>query len=135
MSDPKELHDDHVEGDRVVGETGEILQVDGDWHIEDHDNDDGPVIKHDKCGAYLCDLNRKYPLCRGCGVTIPPSMISGFTMLNWNRADDDEYFVPIVAEVMDFIYNGHLRTELRKKSNHPIISEEEIAELLTKEKS
>ncbi len=136
MSDPDDRHE-HEVGDRVVGVTGEILQVDGDWHIEDHDNDDGPVILHNKCGVYLCDLNRQYPLCRGCGATIPPSMISGFTMLNWNKSNDDEYFVQPGAEVLDFVYNGHLHMELRKLAEFPNLDEATVAEAmekLTKEK-
>jgi hypothetical protein len=129
MSDPEDQHEMNS-GGRIVGETGEVLQVDGDWHIEDHDNDDGPVIRHVPCNVYICDLNRKYPLCRGCGEAIPPSMISGFTMLNWNKADDSEYFVPMYSEVMDFVYNGHLQQELRQLSHHPAITEEDIAKVM-----
>jgi hypothetical protein len=118
-----------IDKEREIGTTGEILQVDDDWQIEDHENDNGPVILHVKCGTYLCDLNRKYPMCRstGCGARVPPSMISGFTMMNWDKADDSEYFVPLCSEVKDFIYNGYLHMELRKLPNHPIITEDQIA--------
>ncbi len=118
--------------DRVIGETGRNLQSDKGWHLEDHDNDDGPVILHVKCGTYLCDLNRLYPRCRHCGATIPPSMISGFTMLNWNKADDDEYFVPVGNEAVDFAYNGHLQLDLRElvKLPNTVITEELLTEYM-----
>jgi hypothetical protein len=101
-----------VKEGRVLEETGELLQTDDGWHLESHENDDGPVIYH-HCGHYVVDLNRRFTMCRSCGATIPPSMISGFTLLNWNKADDEEYFVHTLNEVTDFIYNGHLNNKLR----------------------
>ncbi len=115
MSDPKAGNGDNTE--REVGTTGTLLQTDNGWNLEVHVSDNGPVLYHD-CGYYIVDLNRRYPLCRKCGDKIPPSMISGFTMLNWNQADDDEYFVPFGQEVLDFVYNGHLEAQLIGIGNH-----------------
>lgn len=136
--------------DRELGETGQLLQVDGAWQIEDHEGDDGPTIKHTTCnpptatnegsgGTYICDLNRRYPMCRCCGAEVPPSMISGFTMLNWNKADVCEYYVSVGDEVMDFVYNGHLRKQLQHIIDYPQPYDEikiakEIDKLLTGDK-
>ena len=121
---------------REIGETGVLLQTDGDWQLEDHDNDDGPTIYHVPCNTYICDLNRKYPMCRGCGEDIPPSMISGFTLLNWNKAGDDEYFVQPGCEVLDMTYNGFLRLELRMLNipSYPNSMEDHIEEMLNERK-
>ncbi|KKN92313.1 hypothetical protein LCGC14_0208040 [marine sediment metagenome] len=95
--------------------TGEVLQVDGDWQLEDHPTDEGPVILHNcrfsgrEGDAYIVNLNREFPMCRCCGAGIPNSMISGFSLLNYNKATDDEYFVDPSNEILDFVYNGHLR--------------------------
>jgi hypothetical protein len=112
MSTKKAYNPGNGEGGRIIGETGEVLQVDGDWQLEEHDGDEGCVIVH-SCGRYMVDLNRRYNMCRNCGAEIPPSMISGFTLLNWNKVDDDEYFVHPLNEITDFCYNGHLRDQLK----------------------
>jgi hypothetical protein len=120
------------DGKRILDETGELLQTDGGWQLENHENDNGPVILHVPCRLYICDLNRKYPKCRECGNKIPNSMISSFSMLNWNHVKDEEYFVQPEYEDMDFVYNGHLRKMFKKHPNLAYIdlTEEEIAEVL-----
>ena len=135
MSDPEDMCQECNDSDdeREVGTTGELLLVDGEWQLEDHDNDDGPTICHAPCRTYICDLNRKYPLCRKCGEQVPASMVSGFTMLNWNHASDNEYFVQPEGEIMDFIYNGYLKEGLRHLSNHPTLDKEEITEEMVAE--
>ena len=93
MSDP------YPEGAaRQMDENGKVLINDGDWNLEEYDGDNGPVMYHIPCGLWTIELNRKYPVCISCGKEIPASMIAPFTLLNWNRADDPEYFVPFAEE-------------------------------------
>ncbi|KKL63998.1 hypothetical protein LCGC14_2169470, partial [marine sediment metagenome] len=47
---------------------------------------------------WTVELNRKYPRCTSCGIPIPSSMIAPFTLMNWEHADNPEYFVPFKDE-------------------------------------
>jgi hypothetical protein len=103
-----------VSQDREIPAPGNVLQVDGEWQLENHNHDKGPVIRHNcddenNGNTYIIDLNREFPMCRHCGADIPNSMISGFSLLNYNESTNDEYFVDPKYEVLDFVYNGHLR--------------------------
>ncbi len=83
---------------RNMEDNGKLLISDGDWNLEDYDGDDGPVIYHIPCKIWTCELNRQYPQCISCGASIPSSMITPFTLLNWEHARNPEYFVPFSEE-------------------------------------
>ena len=95
---------------RKMDENGEVLITDGDWNLETYDGDDGPVMYHKPCKMWTVELNRKYPVCVSCGAEIPSSMIAPFTLLNWEYADNPEYFVPFKDEDEKYQMNGKQRT-------------------------
>ncbi len=100
MRDPYPRH-----SKRMMGDNGKVLITDGDWNLEDYDGDNGPVMYHKPCKMWTVELNRKYPRCISCGKAIPSSMITPFTLLNWEYAHDPEYFVPFKDE--DEIFQQH----------------------------
>ena len=87
---------------RKMDDNGELLLTDGDWNLESYDGDDGPVMYHKPCKMWTIELNRKYPVCISCYKDLPKSMITGFTLLNWDKAHDPEYFVPFDEEDEDY---------------------------------
>ncbi|KKK91674.1 hypothetical protein LCGC14_2710590 [marine sediment metagenome] len=91
---------------RMLDENGVLLLTDGDWSLELYDDDNGPVIYHTPCKLWTAALNRKYPQCSSCGESIPCSMITPFTLMNWEHAHDPEYFVPFMHEDDDHAAHG-----------------------------
>ncbi len=91
---------------RKMDVNGELLLADGDWNLEDYEGDDGPVMYHKPCKVWIIELNRKYPVCVSCKADIPASMITLFTLMNWNMAHDSEYFVPFLREDEEHKKNG-----------------------------
>lgn len=78
---------------RNLNENGELLLKEGEWQLEEYPDDNGPVIYHKPCKMWTVELNRKYPECISCGASMPSSMIATFTLMNWQHADDPEYFI------------------------------------------
>ncbi len=94
---------------RKMNDNGKVLISDGDWNLEDYDGDDGPVMYHKPCKIWTVELNRKYPRCTSCGIPIPSSMIAPFTLMNWEHADNHEYFVPFEDEEEALKLSGNAR--------------------------
>ena len=112
MSDP------YPEGSkRKMDENGEVLLSDGDWNLENYDGDDGPVMYHKPCKMWTIELNRQYPQCVSCGMTIPSSLIAPFCLMNWEYANNPEYFVPFSEEeeAHAVIHSGHRKPGKRNK--------------------
>ena len=100
---------------RMLDENGELLLTDGDWSLESYEDDSGPVLYHSPCKLWTVELNRKYPYCVSCGEIIPKSMIAGFTLMNWDHADDPEYFIPFKDD--DEAHDEQVEME-RKLNDH-----------------